>query len=97
MLDAKHNGKQLLSIDTGDGVDDLNYSPPTHTLYVGAAKDAKLTIARVDATGKLSVVAHVPTHQGARNRVVTREGVVYLAHSQFGELAGLVVVSPPAK
>ena len=97
MLDAEHGGKQLSSINTGDGVDDLNYSPTTHTLYVGAAKDAKLTVARVDAAGKLTVIAQVPTHEGARNGVVTRDGVVYLAHSQLGELAGLIVVTPSAK
>lgn len=97
VLDAGHNGEQLSSITTGDGVDDLNYSPATHTLYVGAAKDAKLTIARVDDGGKLSLVAQVPTHDGARNGVVTHDGIVYLAHSHLGELAGLIVVSPTAK
>jgi len=97
VLDAARTGKQLSSIDTGDGVDDLNYSATTHTLYVGAAKDAKLTVARVDAGGKLSVVAQVPTHEGARNGVVTQDGVVYLAHSQLGQLAGLIVVSPSTK
>ena len=97
VLDAGHNGEKLSSIDTGDGVDDLNYSPATHTLYVGAAKDARLTVARVDATGKLSLVAVVPTHEGARNGVVTKDGTVYLAHSQLGQLAGLVVVSPSRK
>lgn len=97
VLDAGHNGKQLSSINTGDGVDDLNYSPTTHTVYVGAAKDAKLTVARVDAAGKLRIITQVPTHEGARNGVVTQDGVVYLAHSQLGELAGLIVVSPNAK
>jgi DNA-binding beta-propeller fold protein YncE len=97
VLDAGHNGEKLSSIDTGDGVDDLNYSPSTHMLYVGAAKDARLTVARVDATGKLSQVAVVPTHEGARNGVVTKDGTVYLAHSQLGKLAGLVVVSPSKK
>jgi DNA-binding beta-propeller fold protein YncE len=93
VLDAGHKGAKLSSIDTGDGVDDLNYSPTTHTLYVGAAKDARLTVARVDGTGKLSVTASVPTHEGARNGVVTKNGTVYLAHSQLGQLAGLIVVS----
>ena len=97
VLDAAGTGKQLSSIDTGDGVDDLNYSPTTHMLYIGAPKDAKLTIARVDAAGKLSVIAQVPTHEGARNGVVTQDGVVYLAHSQLGQLAGLIVVSPNTK
>ena len=97
VLDAGHNGEKLSSIDTGDGVDDLNYSPSTHMLYIGAAKDARLTVARVDASGKLSQVAMVPTHEGARNGVVTKDGTVYLAHSQLGKLAGLVVVSPSRK
>jgi hypothetical protein len=87
----------LSSINTGDGVDDLNYSPATHMLYVGAAKDARLTVARVDASGKLSLVAEVPTHEGARNGVVAKNGTVYLAHSQLGQLAGLVVASPNRK
>jgi DNA-binding beta-propeller fold protein YncE len=97
VLDAGHNGEKLSSINTGDGVDDLNYSPATHTLYVGAAKDARLTVARVDAAGKLSLIAQVPTHEGARNGVVTKDGTIYLAHSQLGQLAGLIVASPSRK
>src|SRR3984893_273738 len=97
VLDAGHNGEKLSSINTGDGVDDLAYSPVTHSLYVGAAKDAKLTVARVDAAGKLSLIAQVPTHEGARNGVVTKDGTVYLAHSSLGKLSGLVVVSPSKK
>lgn len=94
VLDAAHNGEKLSSIDTGDGVDDLSYSPAMHTLYVGAARDAKLTVAHVDSAGKLTMMVQVPTHQGARNGVVTKDGTVYLAHSQLGQLAGLIVVTP---
>lgn len=97
VLDAGHNGEKLSSINTGDGVDDLNYPPTTHMLDVGAAKAARLTVARVDDTGKLSLIAVVPTHEGARNGVVTKDGTVYLAHSQLGQLAGLIVVSPSRK
>ena len=97
VLDAGHIGEKLSSINTGDGVDDLHYAPATQTLYVGAAKDARLAVARVDAPGKLSLVAEVPTHEGARNGVVTKDGTVYLAHSQLGQLAGLIVVSLSSK
>ena len=97
VLDAGHNGEKLSSINTGDGVDDLNYSPATHMLYVGAAKNARHTVSLVDTAGKLSLVAEVPTHEGARNGVVTNDGTLYLAHSQLGQLAGLVVVSPRRK
>ena len=94
VLDVGHTGAVLSSVDTGDGVDDLAYSPATHSLYVGAAKDAKLTVASVDASGKLTLIAQVPTHQGARNGVVTKDGTVYLAHSSLGQLPGLIVASP---
>jgi len=97
VLDAGHSGERLSSINTGDGVDDLSFSPVTRTLYVGAAKAARLTIARVDAVGKLTQVAQVPTREGARNGVVTSAGTVYLAHSQLGQFAGLIVVSPIRK
>jgi DNA-binding beta-propeller fold protein YncE len=94
VLDTAHGGAVLSSIDTGDGVDDLDYSPATHLLYVGAAKAGQLTIARVDPRGKLSLVAAVKTPVGARNPAVTDKGTVYLAHSALGGLGDLVVVEP---
>jgi DNA-binding beta-propeller fold protein YncE len=97
VLNAGGNGEQLSSIDTGDGVDDLNYSPATHMLYVGAAKDARLTVARVDGAGKLSVVAVVPTHEGERNGVVTKNGTVYMAHARPGNFTDMVVAVPDKK
>ncbi len=93
-LDAAHDGAVLSSIDTGDGVDDIDYSAATHLLYVGAAKAGQLTIARVDSHGKLTAEAKVPTHIGARNPAVTNKGEVYLAHSNLGGLTDLVVVTP---
>jgi DNA-binding beta-propeller fold protein YncE len=93
VLDAAHDGKVLSSIDTGDGVDDIDYSQSLHRLYVGAARAGQLTVARVGADGKLTEVAKVATHIGARNGVVTRSGVVYLAHSGT-ELSDLFVVTP---
>ncbi len=94
VLDAAHAGAVLSSIDTGDGVDDIDYSPATHTLYVGAAKAGQLTIAHVDSHGKLSVLATIATHLGARNPAVTDKGAVYLAHSSLGGLSDLLVVEP---
>ncbi len=94
VLDTAHDGKVVSSIDTGDGVDDFDYSPATHTVYVGAAKAGELTIAHVDGEGKLSLVEKVPTHAGARNGVVTKDGTVYLAHSMAAEQNDLIVVSP---
>jgi DNA-binding beta-propeller fold protein YncE len=95
VLDAAHDGAVLSSVDTGDGVDDIDYAPAARLLYVGAAKAGKLTVARVDAHGKLAVEATVATHAGARNPAVTDKGVVYLAHSSLGGLSDLVVATPP--
>jgi hypothetical protein len=90
-LDVGHDGAIVGSVDTGDGVDDLDYIPANHTVYVGAAKDAKLTIASLDAKGALASVIVVPTKPGARNPAAATDGSVYLPNSRGGEL---VVVAP---
>ena len=97
VLDAGHDGAILSKVDTGDGVDDIYYSPASHMLYVGAAKAAKLTIARADDKGKLSLIAQMPTRQGARNGVLDKNGNLYLAHSAIAKYSDLLVVSPNGK
>jgi len=97
VLDVGHDGAILSKIDTGDGVDDIHYEPATHMLYVGAAAVAKLTIARADDKGHLTIVAQVPTQEGARNAAVAKDGTVYLAHGGRTKLSALVVVSPNGK
>jgi len=94
VLNAGGDGAVLSSIDTGNGVDDFDYA--SGMLYVGAARDAKLTIARSDSSGHLSLVATVPTVAGARNPAVAKNGDVYLAHGGGVTSSDLVVVSPPA-
>jgi DNA-binding beta-propeller fold protein YncE len=91
VMDTAHGGKVLSSIDTGDGVDDIDYSPATRLLYVGAARAGQLTVAKVDTSGKLSAEARVPTAKGARNPAVTDKGTVYLTHSSG---SGLIVATP---
>ncbi len=93
-LDVGHDGAQLGSLDTGEGVDDFDFAASNHRVYVGAAKAAKLTIAALDAKGGLSLVTSVPTKEGARNGVVTSDGRVYLAHSKESEL---IVVVPQTR
>jgi len=97
VLDVGRDGSVLSMVDTGDGVDDIYYSPATHLLYVGAAKAAKLTIARADEKGHLSIVAQVPTREGARNGVLDKNGNLYLAHSAIAKFSALLVVSPSGK
>jgi DNA-binding beta-propeller fold protein YncE len=94
VLDVGHGGAVLSSVDTGDGVDDVDYASGTHLLYVGAARAAQLTVARVDEAGRLTVEARVPTHPGARNGVVGKDGTVYLAHSSSSKLNEITAVAP---
>ncbi len=93
VMDVVHDGAVLSSIDTGDGVDDLDYSDETHLLYVGSSRAARLTIATVGAGGELKLTAQVPTKPGARNAVVDAAGKAYLPVSKESQL---LVASPPA-
>lgn len=90
-LDVGHGGEIVGSVDTGDGVDDLDYAAATRTLYVAAAKAARLTIAAVDPKGALSVADTVTTKPGGRNGVVDAHGTVYVADGPTSEL---LVVAP---
>jgi DNA-binding beta-propeller fold protein YncE len=94
VMNVGGDGAVLSRVETGDGVDDIHFVPGTHLLYVGAARAAKLTIARADAAGKLTTVAQVATQIGARNGVVTQDGTVFLAHGGGVKLPALIVVSP---
>jgi DNA-binding beta-propeller fold protein YncE len=93
VLDAGHDGKQLSTIDVGDGVDNIDYMEAHHELYAAAARAAKLTIARLDARGQLTPLAVVTTAPGARNAVATDAGTAYLTDSPEGKI---LVVAPAA-
>lgn len=95
VLNASEDGKELSSIGTGAGVDDIAYVEAEHKVYVGAAQAAKLTIAALEAGGKLTVLSEVPTAQGARNAVVTAGGDVYLTNSPAGGLLLIKASSTP--
>jgi DNA-binding beta-propeller fold protein YncE len=81
ILDGSHEGSLLGKVETGAGVDNIDYLESTHMLYVAAAKAAKLTVARIDDKGQPSIVATATTVQGARNAVVDSSGNIYLAES----------------
>jgi DNA-binding beta-propeller fold protein YncE len=91
VMDVGHGGKELSRIETGAGVDDIAYLESRRQLYVGAARAAKLTVASIDGHGSLKLVEAVATAAGARNAVVTEQGVAYLTDAPEGKL---LVVSP---
>jgi len=95
VLDAGHGGTRLGSLDTGAGLDNIEYAPETGLLYAAAGKAARLTIARVTASGELEPVATGATSAGARNAVADESGNVYVAESAGARL--LVFRTPELK
>ena len=93
VLAAGSDGRILSKLDTGEGVDNLDYLPGKRLLYMAAAGAARLTVARLDEAGTLKQIAATATATGARNAVVTGEGVAYIADGPDGK----ILVVRPAK
>jgi DNA-binding beta-propeller fold protein YncE len=92
-LAAGKDGKLLSKLATGQGVDDLDYLPATRSVYAAAGRAGTLTIAHLDASGTLTLAATRETEQGARNAVVSEDGVAFIGDGP----AGKVIVVSPAK
>lgn len=94
IFDGGRDGSLLGKIDTGAGVDNIDYRESTKMLYVAAARAARLTVARIDDRGQPSMVATAATAEGARNAVVDANGNVYVAEPLGARL--LVFAAPPS-
>ncbi|HEY4107314.1 MAG TPA: hypothetical protein VGM44_25625 [Polyangiaceae bacterium] len=86
VLDSANRGARLGVLDTGAGLDNIDYVPSTGSLYAAAGKAARLTIARLEGHGELKVIASVATAPGARNAVADAKGNVYLTDGQGANL-----------
>ena len=85
-LNVGGTGKIVGSVDTGDGLDNIDYSDAHHTLYAAASKAATLTVAEVDNNGRITPVAAVPTTTGARGVVAGETGTAYVADPVRGRI-----------
>ena len=94
VLAAATDGRVLSKVETGPGLDNLDYLPQGRAIYAAAAGAAALTVARVDEKGALTKIASTPTTQGARNAVVADDGVAYIADGREGKI---LVVHPAGK
>jgi DNA-binding beta-propeller fold protein YncE len=86
VLDGQHGGAPLASLDTGPGVDNLDWLAPQRLLYAAAGKAAKLTVARIDLNGQPIVVSARPSVAGARNGVADASGNAYVADPESARL-----------
>src|SRR6202022_4822469 len=64
------NGKILARLETGAGVDNIDWFPSRHLVYVASAQEGKLTIAKSGPEGALSVVSVAQTAPGGRSVIV---------------------------
>ena len=77
-VDAVHDGKVVDSLQTGAGLDNIDYSPDRKILYAAASQTATLSIAEVGDDGKFHLKATVPTVKGARGVVAGSGNTAYL-------------------
>jgi hypothetical protein len=95
VLDAAHDGAPLGKLDTGAGLDNIDYVEEKGLLFAAAGKAGKLTVARPVDKGQLEVVATGVTSPGARNAVADAAGNAYVPDGQGARL--LVFAAPPSK
>jgi DNA-binding beta-propeller fold protein YncE len=93
-IDIAHDGALLGKLDTGAGLDNIDYVAPTGLVYAAAGKAARLTVARVGDRGEFTVVTTGETTAGARNAVADANGNVYVADSQGAHLLRFRVSQP---
>src|SRR5436190_17959906 len=85
-VDAAHDGKILHSLQTGAGLDNIDYSPERKILYAAASQTATLSIAEVGHAGKFHLKATLPTVKGARGVVAGSGDTAYLIDPAEGRI-----------
>lgn len=92
VLDGLHEGASLGAVETGPGVDNIDFVEPLHSFYVAAGKAATLTVASIDSAGHATKVVVSTSVPGARNGVADDRGNAYVPDPTN---ARLLVFSPP--
>ena len=88
-LDAGHGGQRLGEAKVGAGIDNIDYVPARHEVFVAAGRDATLAIFQLSAKGGLEPVATERTTEGARTVVADGDGTAYVIDPREG---GILVV-----
>lgn len=84
-VDVK-TGARKGHLDTGEGVDNIDYLPAKRLLYATAGRSEKLTVAKLQDDGALTAVATSPIGKGCRVVVATQDGTAYAADSAGGQV-----------
>lgn len=84
-LDA-HTGARKGRLDTGAGVDNIDYVPGRRLVYATAGRAAQLTVAELGDDGSFEPVAREKVGKGCRVVVATPDGTAYVADGGEGRL-----------
>jgi DNA-binding beta-propeller fold protein YncE len=86
VLSCGAEGRIVSTLDTGGGVDNLDFLPGPRLLYAAAGGAGTLTVAHLNAKGGLRSTATVATAKGARNAVAADDGTVFVADGPEGKV-----------
>src|SRR5712692_10262283 len=89
---AEGDGKILSQAPTGAGVDNIDYLPSRHQLFVASGKEGMLRVFQVSATGQLRPIASASTSVGGRSVLIDSKGNAFVPDSAG---ARLVIVRQP--
>jgi hypothetical protein len=86
VVDTAHGGELKGRLDTGAGLDNVDFLASKRLVYAAAGRAARLTIAYLDNDGQLQAAGTAATAEGARNAVADNDGTAYVADSQHARL-----------
>lgn len=80
------HGKIVGQIETGAGVDNIDWNASKKLLYVASREEGKLTVVQAGADGSLKQVSTAPTFKGGRTVMIDGAGNAYIPDSKGGRL-----------
>ncbi len=75
-------GHVLSSLETGEGVDNIDYLPSTHTVLVASGKSAVLSAIEISPKGEATLKATYPTAMGCRTVLTSSPTLAWLPDSR---------------
>jgi DNA-binding beta-propeller fold protein YncE len=82
----EHDGARKGRLDTGAGVDNIDYLPGRKLIYAAAGRAERLTVAELGDDGSFKPVAQEKVGKGCRVVVATADGTAYVADGGNGQL-----------
>lgn len=85
-LDVTQGGRQVGSVESGDGVDVIDFNPSLRHVYLPGASSATLAVVGVAAGGALSILGTTASVKEAHCVTADDRGQAYLCDPQNGQL-----------